>query len=158
MRTPQIDEHVEAVSDESGSQSSIDNVKERGKREVNWTGKSRGSVRIGYETELLIESPHHGNNDSFSTARHSPPTVKLKNFTSLRVLTGACRARRIPRTHKAFGPPIRQFTYTSRIANMATVQLDDKVKSLITKAHPQANEDDPIKLSATLFPNAEVKF
>lgn len=87
----------------------------------------------------------------------TPLTVKLKTIRPWRVLVGASKARRLPKSYKAIPPSVRQFQ-TSRIANMATIQLDDNAKGLITRAYPQAKEEDPVKLSSAVFPQAEVSF
>lgn len=49
--------------------------------------------------------------------------------------------------------------FTTPTRTMASIHVDDKVKDLIIKSYPQAQDagDDPHKLSITAFPHVEVR-
>lgn len=101
-----------------------------------------------------------------SFRRTAIPVVNLKAYTSFRALSRACATLR--HTTKTSQKPVRASfnsasqalfinrapLYTSKMAS-----LDDKSRSLIQKAYPEAiqAEADMIKLSSTMFPKAEVQ-
>jgi hypothetical protein len=101
-----------------------------------------------------------------STRRTESLVVNLKAYTSFRALSRACATLR--HTTKTGQKPVRaSFNSASQAlfinksplytSNMAS--LDDKSRSLIQKAYPEAiqAEADMIKLSSTMFPKAEVQ-